>query len=814
MNKELTPDEIKLAENDRALSLKFLLMTGLPPVKVRPREKSAFSDWNPNKITPTLNEEIRYELSIKPSLNMAALLCGRYVDIDIDNENQIFRAAIDMVLPRSNHEWGRNATPRSHRIYQLEADFERSKFSKILKLMKSYTPLSIEVRGGTAKNGLYSVLPGSYHDSGQLYRWEANVDPTMSCTTISSNELIKQLRIAMAAAILAEHWGEGRRNDMSLALAGMLWRIRTVSLATLGIDDDLDKPDDIMILSESESLSVLEIVMKLAGDDPADVRSRILNFKNTWEKLDSDTGSPITGGNFIKEVVGNEAMSYLYRLLSDANGNEELDNLTTKFYMWYGPGVIIDTELVRAGLPQSWMSKDQASASLAGKKILLAGKKIPLSNLMFGSSLLTRVNGMTFDPSTNDVVVETESGLKINTWAGFENIPHEDPALEEDVTPFLKYLKECIANSSEASYTWLLNWLAHMIQFPYDKPGTALVLVGVQGTGKTFLGEKIMIPIIGKRHAMQTNTMNEITSNFNVRADNKILIQCNEALHSYQKDMASKLKSLITDSTMRIEPKGINAFEKPNHIHYMFTSNEETAAMFIDPTPQERRFTVLCVSDRRAGDVNYWGDLVEWVDNNLSKIHRYLKMYPVDKELARRPHNTEAKFNLQRMAFEPEIAWICNRVQSGFPICEDLHKYWWDAYCHHDEEMLRGRHDLVDRTKWPNVVCMATLEEDLKRFMRSHGRTIYSGSLRTIIQKVLPPDKLRLYKQLRVTALDHKTNRKLNFRPRLFAFPTKLDILDYLSVRYGDPIKLMLQDYVRDEESDLVEDVTYNTTEF
>ncbi len=811
----VTPEQITASAKDREISLKFLMTTGLPPVKIRPKEKSAYSDWNPSRITPTLNEEIRYELSIKPEMNVAALMCGRYVDLDLDNTNKTFMASLDLLLPRSNHEWGRESSPRSHRVYQLEADFERSKYAKILKIMKSYAPMSVEVRGGSPKAGLYSVLPGSIHPSNEIYRWEKGVDPTMSCMVIPANEFVKQIRLAQACAILAEHWVEGQRNDLSLALAGMLWRIRTVSLATLGIDDDLDKPDDIMILSEAECLRVLEVVMQLAGDDPADAQSRVRNFKNTWDKLERDAGTPTTGGATIKNVVGDVAMSCLYRLLSDANGNEDLDHLTSKFYMWYGPGVIIDMDLVRAGLPQSWMTRDQASASLAGKKIILGDKKIPISNLMFNSSLLTRVTGMTFDPSNPSDVIETDSGLKINTYVGFENVPEEGLVTDNDVKPFLDYLGKGICNGSDGAYKWLLNWLAHMVQFPWDKPGTALVLVGVQGTGKTYLGEGIMLPIIGKRHSMQTNSMAEITSNFNVRADNKILIQCNEALHSYQKDTASKLKSLITDSTMRIEPKGINAFDKPNHVHYMFTSNEETAAMFIDPTPQERRFTVLQVSPDRASDVQYWSELREWVKLNLSKIHRFLRLHLVDKELARRPFNSEAKYSLQRMAFEPEISWICSRIQMGFPLSEDNHQHWWDAYNITEEENLKNSISTIDRTTWPNVVSMNSLTEDLKKFMRGHGRVVYAGSLRTLLNKVLPAEKIVMLKQLRVTTFDAKTGAKLIHRPRLYTFPTKADIVDFLTVRYGEPIRLLLKDYAEDgDESFNIEEITYKNTEF
>lgn len=804
---------------NREISLQFLRATGLIPVKIRPKQKDPFSDWDPRKAKLSDHNATLEYLRNDPNLNIGALFFGKTVDVDIDTTDPSLLAALDYFLPKTLYTFGRASKPRSHRIYTLHEDFNRDQFSGILKFVKNLkikdTSYSVEIRGGKIENGLYTMLAGSTHPSGEEVEWSGNLDPTVSGSFVKLEQLVTGVRLAQAAALISRHWTQGLRNDMSLALAGMMWRIRSRSMTSLGIDMESEIDDGVFLLTEDRAKSLMKAVMTIAGDDENDVRSRLLNLTNTWKKLDADPASKVTGGAVLGEMMADEGeilIKSLYRLLSDSEGIEQLEKLCEDFCMWYGQGVIIDLNMVATGADVPWMSKEQATNSLAGRKIKVGDKKIPLSNIMFNTSILQRVMGMTFDPSTNDRFVQTPQGTKINQWRGFETEPCPQRVSDSEVEPFLQYVTEIVANNDEGLANWVLDWCADLLQKPAEKSGTALVLVGVQGAGKTFLGQHVLGKIIGKAHYVQINKIESLTDKFNMMtSDNKIFVQCDEAMHSYQKNVAAQMKSIITDETLTVEPKGVNAYKKPNHMHLLFTSNEENTAIFIDPTPHERRFTVSKVSSARAKDIVYWEEMHAWIKLGLPKVMRWLLDRPYDKKNILRPYLTDAKRDIQRVGVDPEVSWLINRVASGFILSEKSHQHWWQAY---DSKMVTDndkKRDSLRRDYWPDTVHLPTIEEDFKNYVRAHGKTVYSGSVFTNIKRVVPKDSIVQSGQISVEYNDPRHGQLIKNRIRVYTFPSQDEILDHLKFIYGDVVDGLLEESIHaiTEESVTEEDAEY-----
>lgn len=776
----------------RAISLQFLRATGLIPVKIEPGQKRAFPEWEPRRAASEDHSLTLRRLEQENELNVGALFCGKYADIDIDTSDPALLAALDSFLPRTAYIWGRASKPRSHRAYALTDDFDRGPWARVLKLCKDLrfgdNSLSVELRGGKAENGLYSVLPGSTHPSGERYEWESEIDPTVSGAFVSIEQLSSGVRLAQAVALIAPYWIEGLRNDLSLAVAGLLWRIRATSLAAYGFDDEASSgPDSGFLLTESIAKRFMEIVMTVAGDDPADIHSRMLNFKNTWEKLDRDPMAKVTGGKVLAAAFGDDGpqkVRMLYRLLSDSDSLEAIEQLVEQFVVWYGQGVCIDLDMVARGRAQPWMTKDQAVNSLGGRKLAIGDKRIPIANLIFGSALIRRVAGLTFDPSSSELMVDTEQGPMINQWRGFATVPSSQMVMDEEIRPFLAYTTTILADGDPERARWILSWLADMFQRPHEKPGTALVLVGAQGAGKTFLGEQVIGPIIGDGHYVQMNSIDSLTSKFNNIADNKLFIQCDEATHSYQKETAAKLKSIITDKMVTIEPKGINSYKKPNHMHFLFTSNDDQTAVFIDPSPYERRYTVLKVSPQFARDTEYWVRMRGWTAANLHKILRWLLDYQYEREFVLRPLMTEAKRDIQRVSVDLEVAWIVTRIKQGFPLDRKVHTAWFQAF-HTDAITDKDKKDnMLRRDAWPNRITASALEEDFKAFVRQQGRTVWTGNVITSLMRAMPPGSLLDAERLTVRYFTQ--NGQVSDRVRLLAFPSPQEVMSFLRIKYGD----------------------------
>lgn len=790
----------------RTTSLKFLHSTGLIPVKVRPGQKDPFPEWDPRTVALLDHSVVLEDLRHKPDLNIGALFAGRYIDIDVDGNSPFLTEALDYFLPRTPYVWGRKSKPKSHRVYALFEDFDRGPYGPILRFIKGLEKdkidgysYSVEVRGGKPENGLFSVLPGSIHPSKEPVTWSEEIDPTMGGAVVEFAKLLRSIRLALVAAIIAPHWGPGVRNDMSLALAGTLWRIRTSTLAAFGLGPEEEPPESVYVLDQADAEALFTVIMQLSGDKHGDERQRMLNLKNTWRKLDGQAGAKVTGGKVLAELVGPEIgeriVRSLYRLLSDNDAAETIEKLSEQFVMWYGQGVLIDLHMVANNRSNPWMTNLQAQNSLGGKSVTIGDVKVPIHKILFTSTIINRVYGLTFDPSTMDMLVSTNEGLMVNQWRGFSVVPSEQKVSEPEIRMFRDYVIRVLANNNEEHAHWLFAWMADMLRFPHKKPGTALVLVGVEGAGKTFLGEHILGKIVGPTHYSQTNSVTTLTHNFNTIIDNKIFIQCDEAVHSYQRDIASRLKSIITDESVIIEPKGINSYKKPNHMRFLFTSNEEAAAIFISPSPYERRFTVLRVSPEFARNEQYWNDMRLWTPQALPKIMRWLLDYSYERWLVMRPIETEAKKTIQKTSVEVEVSWILARIAEGFPLGDRSHAYWFEAYMHETLQQTDKDRNIRRRDEWPDRIMFSALEDDFRAYTRSMGKQVYSGSLATTIKKVLPPGTVTPYEQKTVRYVDSRSNQVTNGRIRLHTFPSVDEIMTYLKTRYGPVVEDVVEEF-------------------
>ena len=82
-----------------------------------------------------------------------------------------------------------------------------------------------------------------------------------------------------------------------------------------------------------------------------------------------------------------------------------------------------------------------------------------------------------------------------NLWQGFTVEPKQG-----DCSKFLAHLQNNVASGDEDTYQWILGWWAQIFQQPAIKTGTALVLRGEFGTGKSKVGEVFEVDSSGSLH--------------------------------------------------------------------------------------------------------------------------------------------------------------------------------------------------------------------------------------------------------------------------------------------------------------------------
>ena len=142
-----------------------------------------------------------------------------------------------------------------------------------------------------------------------------------------------------------------------------------------------------------------------------------------------------------------------------------------------------------------------------------------------------------------------------NAWGGFKY------AYKNEETKFPSALNhlDVIVNHDEKMKTYVINWLSHLIQKPFEKPGVALCFKSEQGTGKSIFWDCIK-DIIGKRYTETFSKMALLTGSFNASLEHKLLIVSEEVSDFACIKDSQVLKELRTAKAIQVHKKYMNPY--------------------------------------------------------------------------------------------------------------------------------------------------------------------------------------------------------------------------------------------------------------
>ena len=205
-------------------------------------------------------------------------------------------------------------------------------------------------------------------------------------------------------------------------------------------------------------------------------------------------------------------------------------------------------------------------------------------------------SGIGFFPGSPVKPAKVPEGF-LNKWRGFAIEPKKS-----DWGLFREHLRKVVCARNETWSNWLMDWLAQLVQEPQRKFGASVVLLSKEkGTGKSMLND-FLRAIFGQASALVDRSA-ALTSQFNSRFETAVHVAVEEATFGGSHDTASIIKNLITSKSIRVEPKGLEAYDAPNYSRLVITSNEDWAVpVGID----ERRFFVLEARNKRAKDSAYF----------------------------------------------------------------------------------------------------------------------------------------------------------------------------------------------------------------
>lgn len=279
------------------------------------------------------------------------------------------------------------------------------------------------------------------------------------------------------------------------------------------------------------------------------------------------------------------------------------------------------------------------------------GRKVQASKAWLDSADRRQYDGIVFDPA------EQSPASYYNLWRGFAVQP--DPA--GSCARFLDHVAENICRGDERLFAWVMAWFAQMVQAPCDKPGTALVLRGGQGTGKSLVGEAIG-RLLGPHYSRVANSR-YVVGRFNSHLANCLLLQLDEATWGGDHAAAGHLKDLITSDWQYIEYKGKEPVKVRNYVRLFITGNN---GWLVPAGVDERRFAVLDVGEGQQQNNAYFeAILTELADGGRAALLHYLLTYDLADVPYRTIPRTLALSEQKVASLAPEQQWWLDILQRG-----------------------------------------------------------------------------------------------------------------------------------------------------
>jgi len=213
-----------------------------------------------------------------------------------------------------------------------------------------------------------------------------------------------------------------------------------------------------------------------------------------------------------------------------------------------------------------------------------------------------------------------------NTWIPFEcenDIPFNYK--KESIDIFLKHLL-ILCGNEEHVFDYFVKWNAQMIQYPEVKT-IVPTLISDEGAGKgSYL--LTMKKILGNSKVFETSDPSrDVWGSFNGMMCNCFLVNCNELSKKDSQEAQGRIKTLITDTSLTINIKGVPQFQITSYHRFIYTTNKKDP---IATHADDRRNFIIRCSDELIGNKEYFEKYYKMLDDydSIKSIYTYLKNIP------------------------------------------------------------------------------------------------------------------------------------------------------------------------------------------
>lgn len=284
--------------------------------------------------------------------------------------------------------------------------------------------------------------------------------------------------------------------------------------------------------------------------------------------------------------------------------------------------------------------------------------RIAHMRLTFGAGVVNRwlasarrrsvdLSSVVFDPRG-----EADRETTVNLFRGIEMTPSEGSC--EKLLQLLRYL--CGEEHEGEHYPvsdWVLKWMAYPLQHVGAKMKTAVVMFGPEGTGKNLFWGALK-SIYGRYAALITQA--ELEDKHNTWLSAKLFLIANEVVtRAEMSHHVGRLKNLVTEDEVYINPKMVDQRYESNHVNLVFCSNEFQPLKI---SPGDRRYMVIRTP--RALPEGFYREIgAELKAGGARALMRYLLELELgDFTEHTKPIETEAKRDLVEIGMYPsQLFW-------------------------------------------------------------------------------------------------------------------------------------------------------------
>jgi Bifunctional DNA primase/polymerase, N-terminal/Primase C terminal 2 (PriCT-2)/Family of unknown function (DUF5906) len=252
---------------------------------------------------------------------------------------------------------------------------------------------------------------------------------------------------------------------------------------------------------------------------------------------------------------------------------------------------------------------------------------------------------------------------KLNLWRGFGVEPKKG-----DWSLMAQHVCNVLAGRDAKAAEYISRWAAWSLQHPDVRAEVALALQGGKGSGKG-----VFLRGVGRcfgEHGMQITNQEHLVRRFNGHFRSCLFLFVEEAFWAGDKKGESVLKGLITEPTLTIELKGIDAVQWPNRLHVAMAANAE---WIVPASAGERRYAVFKCADtyvRGHGDEEvsraYFEALHHEFDNGgLEAMLFDLLHWDLGDWHPRQVYETEGLRRQKEQSLPPLAEWFVLLLEDG-----------------------------------------------------------------------------------------------------------------------------------------------------